>query len=268
MPKDRPDFSQAVIPSMPVVGEGQIPWYMSEGKLVTGGETYDLINYEVPDTFELHVCSGVVSCGTPRSQRYDLRQTPAGSWKSPIAYSDPDGAWIREERVYDNDIETEGQCVIPGNAWGSYLILLINESNIDKVRFYAEYSAISMNKIDVDVYYEGGWHDVYEGAWNDEEWVEKAIPAGVKLVSKARVRIYNDYPVSGGCHIFEFQFNTFEVTPQEGIWFDTHAIIPYTAEAPYIVEPKAKFVVKVYNDDDLDSNMSVALAGFLQPAVL
>ncbi|GAH60272.1 unnamed protein product, partial [marine sediment metagenome] len=124
-----------------------------------------------------------------------------------------------------------------------------------------------VNKIDVDVYYDAAWHDVFEGAFASNEWVEKDILAGASLISKARVRLYSDGTMPIHNPLYEFMFNTHEVTAQEGIYFDTHSLMPFTSQSPYIVEPKATFAVRVYNDDDLDHNMAVQLAGFLQAKV-
>ncbi len=268
MPHGQRDFWPGSVVAMPAVGAGQVPWFMSEAHLVNFGETYDLINYVVPDTFELHVCSGVVSCGTPRAQRYDLRQTPAATWIRPTGHSDPDRKWYYEERAYDGNVDTYAHSDVLAAAWSSYLTLTTNPNMIDKVRFYAFYHPTSINKADIDVWYEEAWHNFPVGVFANQEWVEVNLGAA-HLVTKARIRFYNaDVEYFQRCALCELQFNTTGVTYQEGIWFDTHAIIPYTAEAPYIVEPKAKFVVKVYNDDDRDSNMAVALAGFLQPAII
>lgn len=264
MPHGLPDFWQGTIASMPAIGAGQVAWYMSDAELVDGEGHKDLINYVVPDLFELHVCSGVVSCGLPRLQRYDLRQTPAATWISPTSHSDPDSKWLSEEKAYDSNTATWAAHFTDPDSWTSYLILLVNEAYIDKIRFFAIYDPTNQDKIDVDVYYEGAWHDVYEGAFANLAWVEKDIPAGTKLVSKARFRLYNVSDSSLGCELREFQFNTSAVTPQEGMYFDTYALIPYLPQAPYIVEPGATFAVRVYNDDEDSQNMSVALGGFLQ----
>ena len=93
--------------------------------------------------------------------------------------------------------------------------------------------------------------------------MEKDIPAGVKAVSKARVRFYNAWDGDMFTSLHEFMFNTSGVTPQKGVWFDTHAIIPFTSQAPYIVPSGATFAVRVHNDDDANHYMGVNLAGFL-----
>lgn len=264
MAHGQPDFWTAIFANFPTLGEGQIAWFESDTSLVDPEDTEDLINYVVPDSYELHVCSGVVSCGFPRTQRYDLRATPAATWVSPTSFIDADGEWTNEEKAYDDDVATPAQDMLDGSSWSSYLQLLVNAASIDKVKFYAFFSAISIDKIDVDVYYEGAWHDLYEGAFADKEWVEKDVVAGASLISKARIRLYNSSSYPSNCSLYEFKFNTSGATPQGGIFFDTHAIIPYLPQAPFMIEPEATFAVRVYNDEDSAQNMSVALAGFLQ----
>lgn len=267
MPTDRPDFQSSVLSSEPVPLEGQVPWYFSDAALVANNDTEDLINYVVPDGYDLNVCSGAVSCDFSGIQRYDLRTTPAGTWVSPTSHSDPDSKWENEEDAYDNNVSTYSGVIIAATGWSSYLILLINEQNIDKVKFYAWYNALYITKVDIDVYYDGDWHDVYEGVFADREWVEKDIPAGVSLVSKARIRYYNTYGGEVSAPFYEFMFNTSGITPQEGTWFNTHAIIPYLPQAPYVVPAGATFAVRVYNEDAAAHNMSVALSGFLNKVV-
>lgn len=264
MPHGLPDFWQGTVAGMPAIGAGQVAWFQSDSHLVTGGEDYDLINYVVPDTFELHVCSGVVSCELPRLQKYDLRQTPAATWISPTSHIDPDNLWTDEELCYDGDLATGGFDDKAPASWGTWLIFLINPTFVDKIRFNGSYSALYSSKIVIEVYYGGIWHEIYEGIFANRVWVEKAL-TDTFLVDKAKVRYYNPHPTARtGATLWEFQFNSKGVTPQEGIYFDTHAIIPYLPQAPYIVEPGAKFQVRVHNYDEVAQNMSVSLAGFLQ----
>jgi len=45
-------------------------------------------------------------------------------------------------------------------------------------------------QIDVDVYYQDAWHDIYQGAFTSDEWVEKSL-GGIYMVEMARIRLYN-----------------------------------------------------------------------------
>lgn len=267
MPSGLPDFWQGTIAGMPTIGAGQVAWYMSEADLVDGEGSSDLINYVVPDLMELHVCSGIVSCGMPRLQRYELMSAPGGSWISPTSYIDPDDKWDDEENAYDGDPYTFAR-----NARGDYNhyleLLLSTPRNCNKVRFKARGwppgpFVPSGAKVDVDVYYEGDWHNIFSGTGIEPGWNEVDIGA-TKLVHSARIRGIDSYLSTA---LQEFEFNTYGATAQEGIYFDTHAIIPYLPQAPYIVEAGATFAVRVYNDDEEPQNMSVSIAGFLQSKV-
>ncbi|MBA7568147.1 hypothetical protein ES708_09868 [subsurface metagenome] len=267
MAHGRPDFQAISTPTLPDFGEGQVPWFQSETKEVPANSDLDLINYVVPDDMELRVCSGIVSCKAPRTQKFKFTTTPAGSWISPTGHSDPDEKWDFEERVYDGDIETGSHSATGPGRWSSFLELFVNPAMIDKVRFYADWFAGQIDEVDVDVYYEGNWHHVYEGVYAHREWVEKAL-VGARLVSTAQIRFKNaDARYPQGAFLWEFQFNTAEETAQETIYFDTYAIIPYLPEAPYPVPSGATFKLRVYNDDDAAQYMSVNLAGFLQSKV-
>lgn len=267
MPYDRPDYQPISTPTLPDIGEGQVLWFQSENVEVAGPGEENLISYIVPDGYELRVCSGIVSCEAPRTQRFNFITTPAGDWVSPTSHIDPDNKWFFEELAYDSNLASDASPLVPAHSWSSWLELLVNEATIDKVRFYARYDPLQQSSIDIKAFYGGIWNAVYTGAYADREWVEKDLLPGVHSVSKAEVRVYNNDDEPRGLQLFEFMFNTSGESPQETIYFDTYAIIPYLPEAPYPVPAGATFVVRVYNDDDIAQRFSVNLAGFLQAKV-
>jgi len=265
MPRGQPDYWSAIFCNLPTLGEGQVSWFQSENAVVALEDSSDLINYVVPDSYALHVCSGVVSTDFPRIQRYDLRQTPAATWVSPTSHIDADGKWLSPEKAYDGLLSTfAGQDYVVAD-WGPYLQLLINEVYIDKVKFYAKRYADETTKVDVDAFYDGVWNDVYEGVFTDEVWVEKDILIARQLISKARIRFESTAAIQyRRPYLYEFMFNTKETTAQQGVWFDTQATLPLHPLAPYIVPPQSTFSVRMYNDDDAEHQMSTFLTGFLQ----
>jgi len=129
-------------------------------------------------------------------------------WVSPTGYEDPDTVWSSEENTYDEDTNTAGQCSVPADSWSSPIILTIDSITSNKLRFYAYYNAASINQVDVDVYRDGEWVDVYQGSFADREWVEKTFTKG--KVTEARVRFYND-GIQQSCSFYEFDF--WEATP-------------------------------------------------------
>lgn len=259
-----PDYQPIVTPTPPLLGEGQEVWYQSEIVLVDGLSYEDLISYVVPDDYELHICSGMVSCAFPCTQRYDLRQTPAGDWVHPVSSIDPDSKWSDEEKAYDSLLTTGAKVTSGGHYLEFYPSSPITCS---KIRLYAASYAVADGlfydpEMDIDVYYEGDWHNIFSGTVTKNTWVEKSFTE--KAVSKARVKWNYEVGFLDGLYIYEFEFDMTSTTAQECIYFDTYAIIPFIPEAPYPVPTGATFQLRAYNDDVDAHYMTVNLAGFLQ----
>ena len=123
----------------------------------------------------------------------------------PTGYNDPDSKWIYEISVYDNDVETYAYTEIELLSWGSFLELNIDSILCNKIRFFADPLSEYITEIDIDVYYDGAWHDVYEGTFADKIWEEKSL-SGNYSITKARIRFYNSYSSSLGAHLCEFNF--------------------------------------------------------------
>lgn len=127
------------------------------------------------------------------------------SWQSPTGYSDPDNRWVNEPNVYDDNNESYAyhSGVTPPGTWSKFLHMLKSPAiQCSKVRFDA-YSAGAGYLIDLDVYKDGAWVDVYQGEFPNHVWVEKTFTQG--SVSEARMRFlhpssYCDFP------IWEFDF--------------------------------------------------------------
>ncbi len=134
-----------------------------------------------------------------------------GVWVKPTGYIDEIGDWSTPEYAYDGRLNFGAYRWQYAESWGDYLTLTLNEAYIESIRFYARHYPDRVEIADIDVYYEGAWHDVYEGWFPDRVWVEKAIPAGIKLVSKARFRFYNQWSTPAGTYLYEFEFYAVEL---------------------------------------------------------
>ena len=134
-------------------------------------------------------------------------------WKSPTGHTTPTN-WSYPEEAYDGDADIYTYCQVPPVSWSSYLELLISPVILcDKIRFYP-LSGYNIPAVDVDVYCNGTWCDVYEGGFIVEEWNEKIIPNGPFAVSKARIRFYNNHPTaSRTSRLGEFDFNQIAARP-------------------------------------------------------
>ncbi len=135
------------------------------------------------------------------------------SWKSPTGHTTPTD-WIYPERAYDENVVVCAYCMVPPTSWSSFHELLIAPTILcDEIRFYT-ISAYNITEVDIDVYCSGNWCGVYDGEFATEEWNEKIIPNGPFVVSKARIRFYNNHTVAVRQAYFgEFDFNQLILRP-------------------------------------------------------
>jgi len=130
-------------------------------------------------------------------------------WISPTGHVDPDTAWSNETNAYDENTATAATETPEASSWGSYLELTHASLSCDKVRFYAESTWGSATEISLDVYYSDGWHNIFEGAFADQAWVEKSI-GSTQQVTAARVKFLGDNPISDYFYLYEFDFHEAE----------------------------------------------------------
>lgn len=120
------------------------------------------------------------------------------TWFSPTS-TDDFGNWSNEANAIDGDESTYATF----GAATEYLELLLTDSiTTDQIRIYASDGAAGDLNINCDFYYEGEWHDVYDGEVNGAEWVTLTCPAGIKEIEKARVESSD----GGSCRLWEFDF--------------------------------------------------------------
>jgi len=111
-------------------------------------------------------------------------------WVSPTGHNDPGVVWVNPELAYDESLITYAATALTTGVWTAFLGLTHAALNCDKIQFVARVCGTKVDSIDVDVYYDGDWHHVYEGAYTNSEWVEKPIPAGTKSVTAAQIRFH------------------------------------------------------------------------------
>jgi hypothetical protein len=126
----------------------------------------------------------------------------AGSWVLETGYSDPDNVWENEASIYDNNINSNAYSNVAGESWSSFLILTIASTYSNKLKFYVDWSFGRPDKVDIDVYKDGVWVHVIEGA-TINGWNEVSFSAG--QVTEIRVRLYNDNATTSTLRIMEVQ---------------------------------------------------------------
>jgi hypothetical protein len=121
------------------------------------------------------------------------------SWVSPTGHTE--GDWTNEANAYDGNTGTYAS-LAGGGTWTAYIILDLSgrePSSIQcsKVRLWytSSYPGEAITA-DVDVYYDSGWHDVWQGVITSSQgqWLEKSLPEGTKTVSQIRLRFTQSYP--------------------------------------------------------------------------
>jgi len=130
-------------------------------------------------------------------------------WITPDNHCDPESAWKQEILSYDYGTDTKADCLIEdfGWIWTPWLELMLEEPmNCNKIRFYAWYHQFHCRNIDVDLFYDGSWHGLYQGSFANWQWVEKSF--NEQVVSKARVRFEVQRWLLSAvkADLYEFQF--------------------------------------------------------------
>lgn len=153
----------------------------------------------------------------------------ASEWISPTGSNDP-YQWTSEYKAFDDDLSKYAYWSCSGSYptyWGSYLELTHSAIQCDKIRYYISYVSSSyINRIDVDVYKDGTWVDVYAGAFTTGSWIEHSFTEG--SVTKARIRFGSCYG-KAYCYsgkLAEFDFGKVESTPSSEIPEFTTVALP------------------------------------------
>ena len=136
----------------------------------------------------------------------------AGGWHDPTSYVDPDVVWTDEAKAYDGNTGTYAYEDISGIAWGSYLQLVIAATYCESVRIYPTREDADITTMDIDIYYDGVWTNVYSdtptyGAYNTVTF------SSPKLISQARIRFYNSNAEQTEGRINDFDFGQDDTAP-------------------------------------------------------
>lgn len=124
-------------------------------------------------------------------------------WISPTGFNDPGACWSNEANAYDDDTGTFAGTAYTPAGYTCFLELTISNITCDSVRHYST-TTYGADEIDVD-FFDGSWHDVYEGSFPNNAWDVLSFGANYTDVSAARVRYSADSLFRA--RLYEFDFN-------------------------------------------------------------
>lgn len=181
--------------------EGLETYFSASGEATS---TISDLSWETPDSHTGGTWNNGANSYDDNTSTYADEDTNLTQWTSPTAATG--SGWASTANVYDEDTGTMAYDTISPDSWGD--LLTITPSSpvyCESVRFWAYYAVATINSIDLDAYYDGSWHDVYEGSYANQAWVEKPLGDSY-LVSLVRVRFYNDDTSQRNANLYEFDF--------------------------------------------------------------
>lgn len=117
--------------------------------------------------------------------------------------------WTNDANAIDGNSGTFAFDAIPTTGWGEFLELAHTAMLTDSISYYCGGNVPGViTKINLDAYYDGNWHDVYEGNFTYTTWEEKQLDA-THLVSSVRAKFYNSVAVLRHAYIYEMTYNGF-----------------------------------------------------------
>jgi len=128
--------------------------------------------------------------------------SPEYDWVSPTGHEDTD--WVNPTNAYDEDVDTYASISVNAYSYSSFLILTHAVLRSNRIRYRAYHPAGTIFKIDVDVFKDDQWVDVYEGNFTNNVWEDKSFSDG--NVTKARIRFYNGAVAAVTFYLYEFDF--------------------------------------------------------------
>ena len=138
------------------------------------------------------------------------KDPPNPIWVRPNAYY-PSSDWNEVPKAYDpagtsTYAYSDERGILDDWEWTDWITLTTPLIECNKIRYYAFYDAGYVKTINVDVYYNGGWHDVDYGSFPDRDYKEASLD-GTFQVSKVRIKFYlKGCLVGTTADLHDFQF--------------------------------------------------------------
>jgi PKD repeat protein len=128
---------------------------------------------------------------------------------SPTDFKNPSNDWDNPEHTFDDNINTLARCTKTGFwgwRWTGYLELIPPISlECNKIRFKAWYDSRWCDEIDIDLFFNNEWNDIYQGDYKNKEW--EIIEFPLNTISNVRVKFHLRQAFRGiDADLYEFDF--------------------------------------------------------------
>ena len=113
------------------------------------------------------------------------------AWVRPTGYVDSENQWVNESCAYDNNTATWASGWVNPSSWGTFLELTHASFLCNKIKVYISNDIVGYPQtFDIDVYYSGAWHNIYQGNITDKTWTEFSLDATYS-VTAMRIKSFN-----------------------------------------------------------------------------
>jgi len=123
----------------------------------------------------------------------------AFTWTVPTGAVDGGGTWNNEANAWDNNTATfsDSDAFSGAGVWSDYLELTHASLWTDRIRYWVTVGDVSVNVLDLDAFYSGGWNDVFQGAFATGAY-ETQTMANWQQVTALRIRFQDS---DGGAQV-------------------------------------------------------------------
>ncbi|MBN1643533.1 MAG: hypothetical protein JW856_01745 [Dehalococcoidales bacterium] len=129
----------------------------------------------------------------------------ASSWVSPT--SDVANGWTNPAYAYNGNTGDYASYSVSGSSTSPYLELYISAITCDKVRVWSGRQGTRIASLEVDVYYNSQWNNIYSGTLVIDSYQEYSI-GSTQTVTGMRVRYTSTGNPTQGAYVYEAQFSS------------------------------------------------------------
>ena len=135
-----------------------------------------------------------------------LAITAVSDWVSPTGFQDAENRWTEEARAYDENTSTYASDGSNRTGWGAFIVLTLPAAiNSSRIRVNADWWDLAVDSVDIDVFRDGAWVDVWDGVIANSQWEEKTFTTGSVTQARFRWRY-----IDGNYNFWMYEFDFFE----------------------------------------------------------